>query len=349
MTFMHDEQQGYFSDIVGDDANCGELRIVVLGTGGAGCNTVNRLGKTGLSNTDFIACNTDVQDLRKIQGNVQKLLIGFESTKGLGAGGYPEKGAESAKLSKHEIRQALDGTNLLFLCAGMGGGTGTGSAPVIAEIAKDLGAVVVSVVSYPFKMERSRMKKAEEGILRLQKNSDTVIVVDNNKLIEYVPHLPIDRAFLVADEIVARAVSGITQTLKEPSLINLDFADLRSILCGGNLSVICVGDGEGKNRVEDSVRNTLTHPLLDVDFKGASGALIHISGGPDLCLREANQVGDLIVNEFDEKANIIWGARVKPNLENRLELITVASGVHRKTLFKTIEVPEEDEFRLSRL
>ena len=186
---------------------------------------------------------------------------------------------------------------------------------------------MVAIVTFPFKLERSRLEKARDGIDRLRRTADTVIVIDNNKLVEYVPNLPIDRAFLVADEIVARAVKGITETIKAPSLINLDFADIKSVLGGGKVSVISVGDCEGPDKVEASVKNTLDHPLLDVDYKGAKGALIHITGGEDLTIGDANRVGELITKEFDPSANVMWGARIDPSLSDRIEIINIATGV----------------------
>jgi len=304
-----------------------QLRIVVMGTGGGGGNTVNRLCKIGVSGAELAACNTDAQDLKKIDQRITKILIGAKLTRGLGAGGFPEMGMKAAEASRNDLVNYLQGTHLMFLCAGMGGGTGTGAAPVVAEVGKEVGAIVVAIVTYPFKLERARIAKARDGIEKLRKAADTVIVVDNNKLVEYVPNLPIDKSFLIADEIVARAVKGITETIKEPSLINLDFADIRSVLGGGKVSVIGIGDGEGPDKVEIGVRNTLEHPLLDVDYKGAKGALIHITGGPDLTIGDANRVGELITQEFDPAANVMWGARVNPTFEDRIEIINIATGV----------------------
>ncbi|MBD3260653.1 MAG: cell division protein FtsZ [Candidatus Altiarchaeales archaeon] len=303
------------------------LKIVVLGAGGAGNNTVQRLERIGVEGAELLAVNTDKQDLQKLSGNMTKILIGAKLMRGLGAGGFPELGAKAAEASHHEIAQALEGTHLLFLTAGMGGGTGTGSAPVVAEIAKELGAIVIAVVTFPFELERSRLDKAREGIDTLQKVADTVIVVDNNKLVEYVPNLPLDKAFSVADEVVARAVKGITETIMEPSLINLDFADIRSVMGGGRVAVISVGDGEGPDRVETAVRNTLEHPLLEVNYSGATGALLHVTGGNDLTLGEANEIGELITKELDPQAAITWGARVNPELEDRVEVIAIITGV----------------------
>lgn len=303
------------------------LKIVVCGIGGAGNNSISRLNRIGIEGADLVAINTDKQDLQKLSGEMTKILIGAKLMRGLGAGGFPELGAKAAEASHHELSEVLAGTHLMFLAAGMGGGTGTGAAPVVAEIGKELGAIVVAVVTFPFSLERARLEKAKEGIERLRKVADTVIVVDNNKLVEYVPNLPLDKAFSVADEVVARAVKGITETIMEPSLINLDFADIRSVMGGGSVAVISVGDGDGVDKCELAVRNTLEHPLLDVDYSGASGALIHITGGSDLTLGEANKVGQLITEQLDSRASVTWGARVNPDLEDKIEVIAIITGV----------------------
>jgi len=303
------------------------LKIVVCGVGGGGNNSINRLARIGIQGAELVAVNTDKQDLQKLKGDMTRILIGAKLMRGLGAGGFPELGAKAAEASHHELAEVLAGTHLMFLTAGMGGGTGTGAAPVVAEIAKELGAIVVSVVTYPFKLERARLEKAKEGIENLRKVSDTVIVVDNNKLVEYVPNLPLDKAFSVADEVVARAVKGITETIMEPSLINLDFADIRAVMSGGSVAVISVGDGEGPDKCENAVRNTLEHPLLDVNYSGATGALIHITGGTDFTLGEANTVGQLITKELDPRASVTWGARVNPELDDKIEVIAIITGV----------------------
>ncbi|MFC2162385.1 cell division protein FtsZ [Candidatus Altiarchaeota archaeon] len=308
-----------------DDAD--RLRIVVCGVGGAGNNTLNRLQRIGIEGAELIGINTDKQDLQKLEGDFTKILIGAKLMRGLGTGGFPELGEKACESSRHEVGDVLSKTHLMFLTCGMGGGTGTGASPVVAEIARDQGAIVVAIVTFPFKMERARLEKARQGIEKLRKVADTVIVIDNNKLVEYVPNLPLDKAFSVADEVVARAVKGITETILEPSLINLDFADIKSVLAGGQVAVISVGEGEGPNRCEDAVRNTLKHPLLEVDYKSASGALIHITGGEDMSLGQANQIGELITRELDPRASVTWGARINPDIEGKVQIITVVTGV----------------------
>ena len=302
-------------------------KIMVMGCGGAGCNAVNRLASMNVAGAQLVAINTDKQHLSIISDNITKILIGKSVTRGLGAGGYPEIGAKAAEVSKSDLEAVLKGVDMLFVSAGMGGGTGTGSAPVVAEIAKAQGAIVIAMVTYPFSLERARTIKAEEGIQRLSDICDTVIVIDNNRLAELVPNLPIQDAFRVADELVARVVSGITETITQPSLINLDFADVRSIMTGHGLSMIAVGESKSVNRVEEAVADTLNNTLLDVDIAGAKGALIHITGGPELTLGEANAIGMMLTEQIDTRATVIWGARINPTFDNKVEIITVFTGV----------------------
>ncbi len=320
-----------------NDDESERLRLVVLGTGGGGNNTVNRLSSMGVCGAELMAANTDAQDLKKLDDGITKLLMGPKITRGLGAGGFPEIGGKTAEASRREIEAALEGTHMLFLCAGMGGGTGTGSAPVIAEIAKDLGAIVIGIVTFPFNLERSRLSKARNGISKLRGVADTVVVVDNNKLVEYVPNVPIDQAFLVADEIVSRAVKGIVDTIMEPSLINLDFADIKSVLGGGQIAMISVGEGQGPDRVEESVQNNLKHPLLDVDYKGATGALVHITGGESMTIGEANAVGEQLTAGFNPGAGVTWGARVDPAYNDKMQVISIVNGVKSPNMLGGLE------------
>jgi cell division protein FtsZ len=306
----------------------GVPKIMVVGVGGAGCNTVNRLATLGTSSAQLVAVNTDKQHLAIINDQITKILIGKSVTRGLGAGGYPEIGAKAAEISRPALEEVLSGIDMLFLAAGMGGGTGTGAAPLIAGIAKEQGAIVIAMVTYPFSLERARMSKAEEGLKALQKATDTVVVIDNNRLVELVPNLPMQDAFKVADEVVARTVRGITETITQPSLINLDYADVRSIMSNKGLSVIAVGESKSVDRVNEVVEDTLNNALLDVDIAGATGGLIHITGGPELTLGEANQIGTMLTEQMDSKAQVIWGARVDPTFQNRVEVITIFTGVH---------------------
>ncbi|MFH0954485.1 MAG: cell division protein FtsZ [Candidatus Micrarchaeota archaeon] len=306
----------------------GTPKIMVIGVGGAGCNTVNRLANMGAPGTQLVAVNTDKQHLAIINDELTKILIGKSVTRGLGAGGYPEIGAKAAEVSRAALEEVLSGVDMLFLSVGMGGGTGTGAAPIIAGIAKEQGAIVIAMVTYPFALERARIIKAEEGIETLRKVTDTVVVIDNNRLVELVPNLPMQDAFKVADEVVARTVRGITETITQPSLINLDYADVRSVMSNKGLSVIAVGESKSVDKVNEVVEDTLSNALLDVDIGGASGCLIHITGGPELTLGEANAVGEMLTERIDPKASVIWGARVDPTFENKIEVISIFTGVH---------------------
>ena len=306
----------------------GTPKIMVIGTGGAGCNAVNRLANMGITGAQLVGVNTDKQHLALINDELTKILIGKSVTRGLGAGGYPEIGAKAAEVSRSALEEVLSDVDMLFISAGMGGGTGTGAAPIIAEIAKEQGAIVIAIVTYPFALEKARLIKAEEGIEELKKFTDTVVVIDNNRLVELVPNLPIQDAFKVADEVIARTVRGITETITQPSLINLDYADVRAVMSNKGLSVIAVGESKSVDKVNEVVEDTLKNALLDVDISGATGALIHITGGPELTLGEANAVGEMLTDKIDPKASVIWGARVDPTFENKMEVITIFTGVH---------------------
>ncbi len=302
-------------------------RIMVVGSGGAGCNSINRLARAGIKGAELVAINTDKMHLTLISEAAKKILIGASITRGLGAGGYPEVGAKCADVSRDALEKLMNGADLVFLTAGMGGGTGTGSAPIIAEIAKKQGAIVIAVVTYPFALERARLEKADAGIEALKAQADTIIVIDNNRLVQIVPNLPIDQAFNVADEIIARAVRGITETITTPSLINLDFADVRAIMSNGGVSMIAVGESKGTGRAEEVVGNTLNHALLDVDYTGATGVLLHITGGPDMTLGECNQIGESLTERVDPNATVIWGARLDPGFEGKIEAIAIFTGI----------------------
>ncbi|MFW9908399.1 MAG: cell division protein FtsZ [Candidatus Thorarchaeota archaeon] len=311
---------------LGSSLDMGQARIVVIGCGGAGNNTVKRLMTIGVQGAECIAINTDRQHLAVTTAH-RKLLIGEKITRGLGAGGYPHVGQAAAEESAHQLSELLRDADLVFIAAGMGGGTGTGSAPIVAEIAKRNDAIVVGVVTMPFSLERSRIDKAKAGLARLQEFADTVVVIDNQKLMELVPDLPLEEAFGVADEVLAAMTKGITETITMPSLINLDYADVRSIICNGGVALVGLGEATGSNRAEDAIKNALNSPLLEVEWKGATGALIHITGGPDMSLAEANGVGEKISEKMSLDANVIWGARVEPRLTGTLRVMLILTGV----------------------
>ncbi|MBN2566517.1 cell division protein FtsZ [Candidatus Woesearchaeota archaeon] len=303
-----------------------QANIKVIGIGGAGNNMVNWLYRKGIQGAEIFACNTDQQHLEFIEAD-HKFLIGHEVTRGLGCGGFPEKGAEAARESMTDVKEALRGADMTFVCAGMGGGTGTGAAPVVANVAKEAGSIVIGTVTMPFKIERARVDKAEFGLQQLRGVSDTVIVIDNNRLVQIAGNLPIQQAFAVANELIATMIKGIVETIAVPSLVNLDYADVKTIMTNGGVAVIGVGASDTNNRVEESVKGALSNPLLDINYEGATGALIHVHGGPDLTLEEINQVGELVTESLDEDANVIWGARVTDNMKGKLTVMTIITGV----------------------
>jgi cell division protein FtsZ len=309
-----------------DDLKVGQATIKVIGAGGAGNNMVSWLYKRGIKGAEIIAVNTDKQHLQISEAD-KKFIIGKEVTRGLGCGGFPQKGAEAAQESLTELKTTLHGSDMVFVCAGMGGGTGTGSAPVIASIAKDIGAIVIGTVTMPFNIERARIEKAEFGLEQLRKFSDTVIVIDNNRLVQIAGNLPIQQAFAVANELVATMIKGIVETIAIPSLVNLDFADVRAIMTNGGVAAIGVGSSDTTNRVDEAVKGALENPLLDINYQGATGALIHVIGGPDMTLDEINRVGELVTAEMDEDANVIWGARVADDMKGKIMVMTIVTGV----------------------
>jgi len=303
-----------------------KIQISVVGVGGAGTNSVHRLHKMGIESAKTIAINTDQKHLQMIEAD-RRFLIGAQLTRGLGAGGFPEVGQKAAEQSREKIAEALEGSELVFITAGMGGGTGTGAAPVVAQIAKQQGAIVVSMVTYPFALERARLTKADWGLDALRENCDTTVIIDNNKLVEFVPNLPMNQAFAVADTLVAKAVKGITDTVMLPSLVNIDFADLRMIMGNAGDAMISIGEGSGGQRVEQAVQSSLAHPLLDVDYAGSKGALVLIQGGSTLTLGDAIGIGEGITDSFDGNAYVKWGARVIPEMGDKIVVTSVITGV----------------------
>lgn len=310
-----------------DGIRVGEANIVVIGCGGAGNNMVSWLHKKGISGAKIYAINTDLQHLNITEAD-GKILIGRELTRGLGCGGFPDKGREAAKESLHEIKHILKDADMAFICAGLGGGTGTGTAPVVAQVARESGAIVIGTVTMPFDIERARVDKAEFGLQQLRDVSDTVIVIDNNRLVSIAGNLPIQQAFAVANELISTMIKGIVETIAIPSLVNLDYADVRAIMANGDVSVIGIGESDSENRVEEATRRALTNPLLDVSYEGATGALIHVSGGDDLTLEEVNKIGEIITEALDADANVIWGARIDPKMTGRVRVMTIVTGVN---------------------
>ncbi len=310
-----------------DDLLVGQANIKVMGCGGAGSNMVNWLYKKGIQGAEIAALNTDKQHLDMMEVP-KKILIGRSLTKGLGCGGFPERGREAAKENIHEIREFLQGTDMVFVTAGMGGGTGTGAAPVVAQIARDMGSIVIGTVTMPFDIERARVDKAEFGLSQLRDVSDTVIVIDNNRLVNIAGNLPIQQAFAVANELVSTMIKGIVEIIAVPSLVNLDYADVKAIMANGDVSVIGIGESDSEHRVEEAVKRALSNPLLDVSYEGATGALIHVSGGHDMTLDEVSKIGELVTESLDQDANVIWGARVSDDMGGKVRVMTIITGVN---------------------
>ncbi len=310
----------------GKEGLVGFANIKVIGSGGAGNNMVGWLYAKGVKGAQILACNTDQQHLNMINAD-RKFLIGKEVTRGLGCGGFPEKGNQAAQESLQEIKECLKGSDMVFVCAGMGGGTGTGSASVIAQVAKDTGSIVIGCVTMPFKIERARCDKAEFGLRQLRKSCDTVIVIDNNRLVKIAGNLPLQQAFAVANELVSTMIKGIVETISVPSLVNLDYADVKAIMTNGGVAVIGVGASDTTNKVQEAVKGALENPLLDINYAGATGALIHICGGPDMTLEDINHIGELVTETLDSDANVIWGARVQDDMKGKLTVMTIITGV----------------------
>jgi cell division protein FtsZ len=303
-----------------------KAKIAVVGCGGAGSNAVTRLTEMGIEGATTIALNTDAKALAVTKAD-KKILIGKELTKGLGCGGYPEVGRKAAEESRNEIKECLEGVDLLFAIAGLGKGTGTGSIPVVCELAKSMGAIVIAVATMPFKLEGARVAKAEDGLARLRQVCDTAIVIENDKLLKYAGNLSIQQAFAVADELIASMVKGITETITLPSLVNLDYADVKSVMRAGGVAAIGVGESNSSDRAKDAITRALENPLLEVDYTGAQGALVHITGGPDLRLDEVNLIGETVSQYLDPSAQVFWGARILPEFEGRVQVIVIVTGV----------------------
>jgi cell division protein FtsZ len=323
-----------------------KAKIKVVGTGGAGNNTINRITEVGIKGAESIAVNTDAQDLLYTTAD-KKILIGRDVTKGLGAGSNPKLGEEAAKEDEIEIKKSLSGSDMVFITCGLGGGTGTGSAPVIAEMAKKMGALTVAIVTIPFSMEgHVRYENAVVGLEKLEQIVDTLIVIPNDKLLELAPDLPLHTAFKVADEILTNAVKGIAELVTKAGLVNLDFADIRAVMSNGGVALIGVGESDTENRAVEAVEKAINNPLLDVDITGATGALINVSGGEDMTLDEARKVVESVSERLDEDAKIIWGAQIYKDLQKTIRAMLVITGVRSGQIFgkeKTVSSKRKKE------
>ena len=308
-------------------------KVLVVGCGGAGGNSVNRLHRMGIHGARTVVVNTDAVHLDSIQAD-RKVLIGGGVTRGMGAGGKPDVGERCAELAEQDLRNQVGDADLTFITVGLGGGTGTGAAPFIAELAQAAGSVVITLATTPFKAERGRMNNARAGIQRLRDCSDSLIVLDNNRLLDLVPNLPVEQAFAVMDHLISEVIKGITESITLPSLINLDFSDVRTVLQTGGMSTVFYGENAEADP-EQVVSDTLDNPLLEVDYRGANGALIHISAGPGLRLRTAHQVVEGLTAEMRPDANVIFGVRVDRKYEGILRVLAIMTGV-RSTIVDAV-------------
>lgn len=302
-------------------------KIKVMGVGGGGCNAVNRMIESQVTGIEFWAINTDAQALNHAQAP-QKLQIGQKITRGLGAGGNPAIGQKAAEESRDELAHALENTDLVFITAGMGGGTGTGAAPIAAEVAKEMGCLTVGVVTRPFTFEgRRRTKQAEKGIEAFRSRVDTLIIIPNNQLLSVIsPETPVQEAFGVADDVLRQGVQGISDIITIPGLINVDFADVRAIMADAGSALMGIGVGSGKSRSREAAVAAVSSPLLEASIHGAKGVVINITGGYDLTLHEVNAAADSIYEVVDEDANIIFGAVIDESMDGEVRITVIATG-----------------------
>jgi len=321
------------------DFTAHSAKIMVMGVGGGGNNTITTLTNKGIEGAIIVAVNTDAKHLNVTNAH-KKILIGKNLTKGLGAGGFTMTGKNAAIEAKNEIRAMLQDIDLLFVTCGLGGGTGTGASPVIARFAKDAGAIVIAAVTLPFKLEGARITKAEQGLEELRQNCDTVIVIENQRLLEFAGKKPLKEAFAIADDLIASMIKGITETISVPSMVNLDYADVKAVMRSGGVASIGVGISEAQNRAEDAIAKALNHPLLDIDYTGAKGGLIQVIGGDDMKLDEINLIGEHVIDHLDPDAQVIWGARVLPEFTGKIQVITIITGVKSPYILGPLQKPK---------
>jgi cell division protein FtsZ len=307
-------------------------RIKVMGVGGGGSNAVNRMIEEGLRGVEFVAINTDAQALMLSQAPT-RVRIGDKLTKGLGSGGDPQMGTKAAEESGDDLYEVIDGSDMVFITAGMGGGTGTGAAPVIARIAKETGALTIGVVTKPFTFEGSRRKNvADDGIAQLKDHVDTLIAIPNDRLLEIVDKkASIQQAFRVADDVLRQGIQGISELITVPGLINLDFADVRSIMAEGGAALMAIGHGEGDNKALEAAEQAIASSLLDVTIDGARGILFNVTGGQDLSLHAVNEAAEIIRKTADPEANIIFGAVIDEALDDKIRITVIATGFDAAT------------------
>ena len=316
-------------------------RIKVVGVGGGGCNAVNRMIEEGLSGIEFISVNTDAQALLFSKAKI-RVRIGDKSTRGLGAGGDPKKGRAAAEESAEELYEVLKGSDMVFVTAGLGGGTGTGAAPVIAQIAKEIGALTIGVVTRPFTFEGThRAKSAEEGALALKEHADTLIIIPNDRLLQIVDkRAGLQDAFKVADDVLRQGIQGISELITVPGLINLDFADVRTIMSEGGAALMAVGEATGEDRAAKAAEMAISNQLLDVTIDGARGILFNVTGGESLKLFEVNQAAAIIKETAHPDVNLIFGAVIDENMGDRLRITVIATGFEGNSMQTSMEKSE---------
>jgi cell division protein FtsZ len=301
--------------------------VAVIGLGGAGSNIITYLSEKKISGAKIIAANTDINHL-VLQRADKLLLMGKERCKGKGCGGFPEVGGECARESEVDIRKELEGINIVFIVAGLGGGTGTGSAPVVAEISRSLGALTIACLTMPFEIEYLRRENAKKAILSLSKTCDSVVLIDNTKLRKVAGNLPLKTAFAVANSLIGSLIKSITETITEPALMNLDFADLKAVLEKGGVSSFGIGDGDGENRAVKAVESAIAAPLLDIpDLSASHGLLVNIIGGQDMTLDEVAHIGELMAQHVPKTKRVIWGAKIDETMTGRIRVIALFASV----------------------
>ena len=306
--------------------------IKIIGIGGGGSNTIDRLVEAGIIGAELYACNADAQHLLTIR-SPHKVLLGRRATRGLGAGALPQVGEEAAREAADELRLLLHGADMVFITCGLGGGTGTGGAPVVAQLAKEAGALTIAVCTFPFRAEGAiRAENAEYGLEKLRAFADTVVVIPNDKLLEIVPRLALNAAFRVADDVLMRGIKGITEVITRPGLVNLDFNDIKTIMKGGGVAMIGLGESDSENRAEDAIVAAINSPLIDVDVSAATGALVNVTGGNDMSVSEAEQVAEIVQSRISPNARIIWGAAIDPTLQHKLRVMLILTGVRSKQI-----------------
>src|SRR5512139_888829 len=315
-------------------------RIKVIGVGGGGCNAVNRMIDEGLQGIEFIAVNTDGQALLQSKAQV-RVRIGDKVTRGLGAGGNPETGRKSAEESAEELYEVLKGSDMVFVTSGMGGGTGTGGAPTVAQIAKEVGALTIGVVTRPFTFEGSRrITTAEAGIVKLKEQSDTLIVIPNDRLLQIVDKRSnLQDAFRMADDVLRQGVQGISELITVPGLINLDFADVRTIMSEGGAALMAVSSAKGEERAKEAAEKAISSQLLDITIDGARGVLLNVTGGPDLTLFEVNQAAAIIKETAHPDVNLIFGAVIDQNMKDEIRITVIATGFERTGVPRSVMNP----------